>query len=326
MTFSVAFAGTPGFAATALAALVAAGFAVPLVLTRPDRPRGRGLKVGPSPVKTLAEDRGIFVLQPGSLKTDEARAPIVSLPVDVLVVAAYGLILPAPILEWPRHGCINIHASLLPRWRGAAPVQRAILAGDAVTGITIMQMDQGLDTGPIVDATEVPIADGDTSGTLTERLAVAGGQAIVAALSRLEREGSLGSRPQPRDGATYARKIERAEAAIDWESDADTIDRQVRAFEPSPGAFTSLEGVPIKILRARAIVHPAASAPGTVLEARSEGIDVACGRGALRIFDLQPAGKRRMKAEAFLAGHYLPAGARFAPTPASPLAPPPGTA
>lgn len=326
MTFSVAFAGTPPFAATALAAILAAGFPVPLVLTRPDQPRGRGLKVSPSPVKKLAQDHGIAVLQPASLKGDEARAAIVSRRTEVLVVAAYGLILPAPILAWPRHGCINIHASLLPRWRGAAPVQRAILAGDAVTGITIMQMDQGLDTGGIVDTAEVAIAFDETSGTLTERLAVAGGRAIVTALARLERDGSLASRPQARDGATYARKIERAEAAIDWESNAETIDRQVRAFEPSPGAFTSLDGVPIKILRARPMAHRAAFAPGTVVDASSDGIYVACGSGALRILDLQPAGKRRMNVEAFLAGHYLPAGARFAPTPASPLARPPDAA
>jgi len=320
MSLTVGFAGTPSFAATALAAILDAGFRVTLVLTRPDRPRGRGLKLEPSPVKALAQARGIPVLQPSTLRSPEARAAVVAQPLDVLVVAAYGLILPPEVLAWPRHGCLNIHASRLPRWRGAAPIQRALLAGDAQTGVAIMQMEAGLDTGPVVESVDVPIAADETAGSLHDRLADVGAQRIVGVLRRLGAEGSLASTPQPHDGVTYAHKIERTEMEIDWESDADAIDRQVRAFAPQPGARTALPGGPIKILRAHPVEHALTAAPGTVLASSPDGIDVACGRGALRVLELQPAGGRRMSVDAFLAGHFLLPGARFMPTPDSPVA------
>jgi len=240
----VGFAGTPPFAATALAAIVDAGHQVALVLTQPDRPQGRGLKLAPSPVKALALERGLPLLQPPTLK----GAPLpTGARVDVLVVAAYGLILPQAMLDWPRHGAINIHASLLPRWRGAAPIQRALLAGDKETGISIMQMDAGLDTGPVISRTVVAIAARDTAGTLTERLAAAGAGAVVRTLAALAKAGALASQPQDASAASYAGKIERAEASIRWSDDAVTIDRVVRAFNPAPGAFARLQGETIKI-------------------------------------------------------------------------------
>jgi len=320
MTLDVGFAGTPGFASTALAAILDAGFRVSLVLTRPDRPRGRGLRLEPSPVKALAVAHGIPVLQPATLRKPEAREEVIAHPLDVLVVAAYGLILPPEILSWPTRGCLNIHASRLPRWRGAAPIQRAILAGDATTGVAIMQMDAGLDTGPVVDAVDVPIAADETAGSLHDKLAMQGAQRIVAVLRRLQDENALQATAQPREGVTYANKIGRGEAEIDWEADADAIDRQVRAFAPLPGAFTALPAGAIKILRARPVEHAQTAAAGTVLASSPEGIDVACGRGALRILELQPAGGRRMPVDAFLAGHFLAPGARFMPTPDSPVA------
>jgi methionyl-tRNA formyltransferase len=320
MSLSIGFAGTPAFAASALRAILGAGFAVALVLTRPDRPRGRGLKLEPSPVKALAQTAGLPVLQPPTLKTPEARAPVVAVPVDVLVVAAYGLILPPAVLSWPRHGCLNIHASRLPRWRGAAPIQRALLEGDAATGVTIMQMDTGLDTGPVVEVVDVPIVAGETAGTLHDKLASVGAQTIVAVLRRLARDGRLVAHAQPPEGATYAHKIARGEAAIDWEADAEAIDRQIRAFDPVPGAYTAQDGGGLKLWRARPIEHETTAAPGTILSAGPDGIDVACGRGALRILELQPAGGRRMPVGAFLAGHFLVPGTRFSPTPESPVA------
>jgi methionyl-tRNA formyltransferase len=309
----VGFAGTPEFAATVLRALLAAGFEVPLVLTQPDRPRGRGLRLEPSPVKALALAQGLPVLQPATLKTDEARAAVVAVALDVLVVAAYGLILPPVILAWPRHGCINVHASLLPRWRGAAPIHRAILAGDLETGVTIMQMDAGLDTGPMLAAIPVPIAARETTGSLHDRLATAGGAGIVATLARLEREGALHGRPQPESGATYAAKIDRAEAIIDWARDAAAIDRQVRALSPAPGAATMLGADALKIWQAEPLPAGAADAPpGTVVSANADGVIVACGAGALRVTELQPAGSRRMSAAACVAGRRIAAGMRLA--------------
>jgi methionyl-tRNA formyltransferase len=312
----VGFAGTPAFAAASLAAILDAGFDVPLVLTRPDRPRGRGLAVQPSPVKALAAERGIPVLQPPTLKTPEARAAALAVPLDVLVVAAYGLILPPALLAWPRHGCVNVHASLLPRWRGAAPVERAILAGDAETGISIMRMDEGLDTGPVIDRVRVPIAADETSGTLTSKLAAAGAAAIVAALARLRDAGALPATPQQESGATYAPKIDRREAAIDWTRDAGAIARQIRAFDPAPGVSATLGGVALKVWRGTAEGAAPGARPGTVLAAGATGIVVACGEGALRIALLQPAGGRRMDARAFLAGRALAPGAAFDAAPA----------
>jgi len=313
----VGFAGTPAFAATALAAILDAGYPVSLVLTQPDRPQGRGLRVAPPPVKALAEARGLAVLQPATLKSDEARAPVTRTALDVLVVAAYGLILPPAILSWPRYGCLNIHASVLPRWRGAAPIQRALLAGDRETGITVMQMDADLDTGAVIDVVRVAILPRDTSGTLQSRLADVGGKAIVATLARLAREGRLPATPQPAAGNTYAPKVGRNEAAIAWTLSANEIDRQIRAFDPAPGAFTALDGEFVKLWSAEPVAAPEESAaPGTVLGTDSAAIVVACGTGALRILELQPAGGKRLPAAAYAAGRRLLAGRRFA-TPAS---------
>jgi methionyl-tRNA formyltransferase len=306
----VGFAGTPEFAARALGAIVAAGFDVPLVLTQPDRPKGRGMKADPSPVKRLALERGIAVAQPSSLKPRDAKAPLFAVPLDVLVVAAYGLILPQDVLDWPRHGCLNIHASLLPRWRGAAPIQRALLAGDAQTGISIMRMDAGLDTGPVVATAVVPVALRETAQTLHDKLVVAGASAMVATLDQLRREHRLDEVAQPAQGATYASKIERSEATIDWSEPAQTIDRKIRAFNPTPTARTTLAGEPIKIWNA----EPAAGrfgAAGCVVQADARGIVVACGQGALVVRELQRSGARRLTVAAFLAGHPVAPNAQL---------------
>ena len=314
----VGLAGTPAFAAAALQALLSHGFAVPLVLTQPDRPRGRGMQVDASPVKQLALQHAIPVQQPATLKTDDARAAALAVPLDVLVVAAYGLILPRAILDWPRHGCINIHASLLPRWRGAAPIPRAIAAGDATTGVTIMQMDAGLDTGPMIATAPVAIASRDTAGMLHDRLAAAGAAAIVDVLRRLARDGALASAPQSASGATYAAKLERAEAAVDWTQPALTIDRCIRAFDPVPGAFTHWRDETVKIWSAHPSAARAGVPPGTVFGVGSDGIDVACGDGVLRLVVVQPAGGKRMDAAAFAAGRALRPGMQFgAPAPSA---------
>jgi methionyl-tRNA formyltransferase len=310
-TLRVGFAGTPGFAATALAALADAGFTIPLVLTRPDRPKGRGLALAPSPVKVLALARAIPVQQPPTLKSPEARAAALAVPLDVLVVAAYGLILPQAVLAWPRAGCINIHASLLPRWRGAAPIARAVEAGDPVSGVTIMQMDAGLDTGPMLARRELVLDPRETAGTLHDRVAIAGAEAIVATLRTLECEGRLAGTPQPAAGATYANKIGRDDARLDWTREAATLDRQVRAMDPVPGAWTTFGGDDVKVWRATPLPASPAAPPGTVLAVGTPGIDVACGHGALRIEVLQPAGGRRMDATAFVAGRAVAPGAHF---------------
>jgi len=328
----VGFAGTPAFAAEALVAILASGFAVPVVLTQPDRPQGRGLRVAPSPVKELAVAHGIPVLQPVTLKSPEGRADALAVRIDVLVVAAYGLILPPAVLAWPRHGSINIHASKLPRWRGAAPIQRALLAGDARTGVTVMRMDEGLDTGPMIHVVDVPIAPRETAGTLTAKLAATGAAAIVTVLERLARDGGLDALPQPADGVTYAAKIGREDALLDWSQPAVALDRAVRAFDPVPGAFTSYLGQPVKVWAAEPLTATAAPggaapsgtaassgpatppdsiAPGTVVAVGTGGVDVACGDGLLRIKTVQPAGGRRMAAAAFAAGRTVTAGARF---------------
>jgi methionyl-tRNA formyltransferase len=308
----IGFAGTPAFAAAMLGSLRDAGFAIVLVLTQPDRPRGRGLNVIPSPVKRVALDGGIPVYEPATLAPDAARAPILANPLDVLVVAAYGLILPPAVLAWPRFGCINVHASLLPRWRGAAPIQRALLAGDAQTGVTLMQMDAGLDTGPMLDVVRIAIGPRDTAATLEHKLAEQGAVCLVAYLRRLA-AGTAGSPiAQPMDGATYAAKIHKTEAVVDWKTSAVDVDRQVRAFDPVPGASTLLVGERVKLWRA----HPAQvvvprAAPGTVLATEGDTIVVACGDGAVGIAELQPAGGRRMSAAAFVAGRRLAPGVRF---------------
>ncbi|MDR2926293.1 MAG: methionyl-tRNA formyltransferase [Azoarcus sp.] len=306
----VAFAGTPEFAARALEAILAAGYAVPLVLTQPDRPAGRGMKQAASAVKQLALSRGLAVDQPERLRTDEQRAQLAQCRPDVLVVAAYGLILPPEALALPRLGCLNIHASLLPRWRGAAPIQRAIEAGDAETGITIMQMDAGLDTGPMLLRRETAIAPDETAASLHDKLARLGAEAIVEALARLA-AGNLPAEPQPEGGVTVARKISRAEAGIDWRRPAEALARQIRAFSPHPGASGQIHETTVKFWMA----HPVAERgePGSVLRADADGVVVACGENALRVTELQRPGGRRMAAAEFLRGFALAAGERFAP-------------
>ena len=304
------FAGTPALAAKVLSAILAAGFDVPLVVTRPDAPQGRGLKVSQSTVKTLALSRGLNVVHPTNLRDAPNRELLTAHSVDVLVVAAYGLILPAPLLKWPRHGCINVHASLLPRWRGAAPIPRALLEGDVETGVSIMQMDPGLDTGAVIATQVVPIGARETAGTLTDKLSAAGGASIVVVLSALKRDGHLDAWPQEPTGVTYAPKIERGETIINWTENAVAIDRRIRAFDPAPGASTLLRGESIKIWRAQ----PAAGrfgSPGSVIRAGSAGIVVACGDGALVVLELQRAGGKRLSAAAFLAGRPLANGALF---------------
>jgi methionyl-tRNA formyltransferase len=316
----VIFAGTPEFAAAALAAIHRAGFPVPLVLTQPDRPAGRGMKLQASPVKRYAQEHGLDVAQPPSLRRAgkypaEAAAAIEQLratPHDVMVVAAYGLILPQEVLDIPRLGCINIHASLLPRWRGAAPIHRAIEAGDAETGITLMQMDVGLDTGAMISEARTPIAADDTTATLHDRLAQDGAKLIVDALLELERSGKLASTPQPVDGVTYAEKIGKQEAALDWRRPAAVLARQVRAFDPFPGGVGTLEdGSSVKIWAAVPAQAQGDSAPGTIVEVSADGVIVACGEASLRLTQLQKPGGKRLPVREFLAGSTLAAGQRF---------------
>jgi methionyl-tRNA formyltransferase len=312
-TLRVAFAGTPEFARVALEAIADAGFAVPLVLTQPDRPAGRGLKLQPSAVKQLALARGWPVAQPRSLRLDgkypdDAAAGARSLAdaaPDVLVVAAYGLILPAWVLTLPRLGCLNIHGSLLPRWRGAAPIHRAIEAGDDHTGITIMQMDSGLDTGPMLLDEAVSIAPDDSTGRLHDRLAALGARLVVQALKDAG-AGRLAPRAQPSEGVTYAHKVDKAESLIDWHDSALTIERRARAFDPFPGLQFKLAGASVKLWRAAVV--PRSAAPGTVLEAGDGRLVVACGEGALSLLELQSAGGRRMPASDFLRGQPVAPG------------------
>lgn len=304
----VGFAGTPEFARLALAAIVAAGHEVPLVLTQPDRPAGRGMKLQASPVKQLALEHGLPVAQPRSLRLDgkfpddaaAARRALEDARLDVLVVAAYGLILPAWVLAAPHFGCLNIHGSLLPRWRGAAPIQRAIEAGDTETGITIMQMDEGLDTGAMLLTEATPIVSDDTSSTLHDRLAAIGARLIVQALAQL-RQGPWAGTPQPEVGANYARKIEKAEAAIDWALPAAVIERRIRAFDPFPGCTAELLGQPAKIWRGRVVAGQ--GTPGEVLVAAEARLVLACGEGALEVTELQLPGGRRIGAREFLQRH-----------------------
>jgi len=306
----VVFAGTPEFAAVALDALLAAGFTVPLVLTQPDRPAGRGMKLQASAVKQRAVDAGIPVAQPQGLKLDgkyatdaaAAREVLLAADADVMVVAAYGLILPQWVLDLPRRGCLNIHASLLPRWRGAAPIHRAIEAGDAETGITIMQMDAGLDTGDMLLIGREAIRADDTTAVLHDRLAAMGGTLIVQALQA----ASLTRTPQPAEGITYAHKIEKAESAIDWRQPAAEIERRLRAFDPFPGGVATLAGEAVKVWRAEVV--EGAGEPGAVIAA---GPVVACGQGALRLTELQRAGGKRGPAAAFLQARPIQVGERF---------------
>lgn len=316
----VAFAGTPVFAAQALDRLVDAGFEVPLVLTQPDRPAGRGMKLQPSAVNQAALSRDIPVLQPLSLRLDgrhaddaqAARDALLACAPDVMVVAAYGLILPAWTLVLPRWGCLNIHASLLPRWRGAAPIHRAIEAGDAETGISIMQMDEGLDTGAVLVSQSVPIGSEDTTPVLHDRLAALGADLVVNVVQQLP-TGALRPVPQPSAGVTYAHKLDKAEAWIDWSLPADLIARRVRAFAPSPGTQTTWAGVLLKVCGARVAPEMGlAPAPvGVVVRVDEAGIWVQTGRGCLCVTELQRAGGRRMPVGAFLQGQPVPVGSLF---------------
>ena len=301
----VIFAGTPEFAAHALQAIVAAGHEVPLVLTQPDRPAGRGMSLQPSPVKRLALTQGLDVFQPPTLKDEAAQAKIAALAADVMVVAAYGLILPQAVLDLPRLGCLNIHASLLPRWRGAAPIQRALLAGDAQTGVCIMQMEAGLDTGPVLLRQATAIAANDSAASLHDRLAALGAQLIVDALARLP----LPAEAQPEAGVTYAHKIEKAEALIDWSRNARELDCHIRAFNPFPGAQALFGGQTIKLWQATPVAG--SGEVGEIIGVDRDRVVVACGAGALAVSELQKAGGKRLPVRDFLAGHPLRVGDRF---------------
>ncbi len=299
----ILFAGTPDFSVPPLRALLESEHRVVGVHTQPDRPAGRGRKLQPSPVKQVAQEAGVPVHQPVTLRQAEAVETIAALAPDLMVVVAYGLILPPEVLAIPRLGCVNIHASLLPRWRGAAPIQRAIEAGDRVTGVSIMQMDEGLDTGPVYLMRETPIEREDTAATLHDRLARLGAEALMEALPGIA-AGTLQPRPQDESGATYAPKLEKKEAFIDWAQPAWRIERKVQAFNPWPVAQTRYEQANLRIWEAHAIEGMAA-APGTVMAAGREGVDVATGDGLLRITRLQMPGKKPVTAQDFINAHAI---------------------
>lgn len=299
----VCFMGTPAFAAAALDAIADAGHDIACVYTQPPRPKGRGHGVQRSPVHLRALERGLSVRHPANFKDEASRAEFAALDLDVAVVAAYGLLLPQAILDAPKRGCLNIHASLLPRWRGAAPIQRAIEAGDAETGIAIMRMEAGLDTGPTLLVHRIAIAADATGGSLHDALAGLGAASIVEALAKLE---TLVPTPQP-DGATYARKLAKEEARLDWRRPAAELARRIRAFDPVPGAWFAQGDERFKVLAARAVAH-AQAAPGTIVAAP---LTVACGQGALAIDRVQRAGRSPMSAEELLRGLALPPGTRL---------------
>jgi methionyl-tRNA formyltransferase len=301
------FMGTPDFAVPALDAIVAAGHRIAAVYTRAPRPAGRGQAERPSPVHARALALGLPVRMPATLRDPAVQAEFAATGADAAVVVAYGLILPQPVLDAPRHGCLNIHASLLPRWRGAAPIQRAIMAGDAETGVSIMRMEAGLDTGPVALAEAVPIGPGDTAGDLHDRLAALGARLVVEALARLP---DLAFLPQPEAGATYAAKIDKAEARVDWTRPAPEVDRLIRGLSPFPGAWTEIGGERVKLLASR--LADGQGAPGEVLDAAPT---VACGTGAVRLLRLQRAGRGAQEAEAFLRGFPLAPGDRLGERP-----------
>jgi methionyl-tRNA formyltransferase len=304
----IIFAGTPQFAASALAELIKEHQIV-AVLTQPDRPSGRGMQLTASPVKQLALQHRLPVLQPATLKGEEAQQAIAQLNADLMVVAAYGLILPKAVLQTPRRGCLNIHASLLPRWRGAAPIQRAILAGDAETGITIMQMDEGLDTGDMLLKKTCPIAPDDTAQTLYDKLAELGAQAIVEALKKMEL-GNLTPEKQEAQRATYAAKLTKSEAQMDWKQDAEQLERAVRGYFPFPTANTIFGGIPVKILRAH-ISEGKDAEPGTIIAADKSSIYVACGKGVLALDVLQKPGGKALPVAQFVQSLPIQIGDRF---------------
>ena len=299
----VVFMGTPDFSVPVLEALVEAGHEVAAVYCQPPRPAGRGKKDRPTPVHARAEALGLEVRHPERLKGEAEQAEFAALKADVAVVVAYGLILPQAVLDMPKHGCLNIHASLLPRWRGAAPIHRAIMAGDAETGVCIMQMEAGLDTGPVLLREATPIRAEDTTGSLHDRLSAMGAALIVEALARL---GDLEPEPQPGDGVTYAEKIDKAEARVDWAAPAAEVDGKIRGLSPFPGAWIEVEGQRIKLLGSRVV--DGRGTPGEVLD---EALTVACGEGAVQVLRLQRAGRGPQDAKEFLRGTKLPAGTRL---------------
>ena len=292
----IVFAGTPDFALASLTALVEAGRSPIAVLTQPDRPAGRGKKLTASPVKRYAEEQGIPVRQPATLRDEQAQADLAALEPDLLIVAAYGLILPQAVLDIPRYGCLNVHASVLPRWRGAAPIQAAILAGDTKTGVSLMAMTAGLDCGPVFHIEELDIGPGETAGELHDRLAALGGQALVTQLDAIL-GGDLEAVPQDDALATYAPKIEKQDARVDWSLAAEDVARRIRAYNPFPGSFCFAGETRIKIWRASAT--GGSGAPGAVLLCDREAVVVACGDGALRLDEVQLPGKRRVAAQEF---------------------------
>ncbi len=300
----VVFAGTPEFAVPSLQALLAGGWPVVGVLTQPDRPAGRGRRLMPGPIKRVALAAGLPVFQPVTLRDAESRASVAALTPDLLIVAAYGLLLPQAMLEIPRLGCINVHASLLPRWRGAAPIQRAILAGDADTGISIMRMVRALDAGPVYLARGLTIGEDETAGQLHDRLARLGGEALLAALPGIL-AGTLMAQPQPDDGVVYARKLEKDEAALDWSLPAVMLARQVRAFNPWPVAETRLDGARVRLWRARALQHDERAPPGTLRVDDGRRLRAATGEGWLELLELQWPGKRVVASSEALAGRPL---------------------
>ena len=304
----VIFAGTPDFAASALAALIEAGHEILVVLTQPDRPKGRGMKLTPSPVKTLALQHNLPVWQPENLKDVSVQQQLRDLQADVMVVAAYGLLLPAAVLNIPEHGCLNIHASLLPRWRGAAPIQRAIEAGDVESGVCIMQMDVGLDTGDVLLSRNTPITDDTTAAQLHDALAVIGAEAIVEALAKLP---ELIAVPQPEAGVTYAQKLSKADAEIDWALGAKQIHNKIRALNPVPGAWSSLNGQVIKVWASSVVEMSSTAVEGSIVVADKQGIAVQTGEGVVLITELQASGSKRMAAAAFVAGHADLLGQKF---------------
>ena len=293
----IVFMGTPDFSVPALDALVDAGHDIACVYCQPPRPAGRGKRDRPSPVQARAEGLGLPVRHPGTLRDAQAQADFAALNADVAVVVAYGLILPQPVLEAPEHGCLNIHASLLPRWRGAAPIQRAVMAGDTETGICIMRMEAGLDTGPVLRCEAVPIGAEDTAGDLHDRLSDLGARLIVETLARLH---DLSPRPQPEDGVTYAAKIDKAEARVDWNRPAHEVDRLIRGLSPFPGAWCDIGGERVRLLRSRVVTGEGAA--GEVLD----GPVIACKTGAVELLSVQRPGRRAMAAEEFLRGIALP--------------------
>ncbi|MGV6827330.1 MAG: methionyl-tRNA formyltransferase [bacterium] len=303
MTTRILFAGTPDFSVPPLKALLKAGYEVAAVYTQPDRPAGRGRKVGISPVKEAAIAAGLPVEQPVNFKSEEAIQVLKDYQADIMVVVAYGLLLPKAVLEAPRLGCVNIHASILPRWRGAAPIQRAIAAGDSESGISIMQMDEGLDTGPVYHLHTVPITDEDTGGSLHDKLADAGAEALLTALPGIL-DGSLAAEPQSDDAAVYASKLTKREAQIDWHKSAESIASLVRAFNPWPVAYTPFEQANLRIWEAHP-VQGVAGDPGMVMAAGREGVDVSTGDGLLRVTSLQMPGKRRVDAADFINAYEI---------------------